>query len=116
MLATSTIYSIVGGRTEVFSSEITGPNGVMLSPDERTVSVSTNIDADTSKLATEQRRDTRHQYLRSDHQTLRRRRYGRRKEGTIRLTCCSPPRTGSVPTGKALATITIEQKALVDQP
>jgi gluconolactonase len=46
-----TVYRIdPRGRTHVFSIEITGPNGIILSQDERTLYVSHNISKDTSKI------------------------------------------------------------------
>jgi gluconolactonase len=46
-----TVYRIApDGRTSVFSEEVTGPNGIILSLDQRTLYVSHNINADTSKI------------------------------------------------------------------
>jgi sugar lactone lactonase YvrE len=46
-----TIYRIdPSGKTTVFSSEITGPNGIILSLDEKTLYVSHNVDKTTSKI------------------------------------------------------------------
>ena len=45
-----TVYVTKGGKTSVFSTEITGPNGIGLSADEKTLYVSHNISADTSKI------------------------------------------------------------------
>lgn len=45
-----TVYVTKAGKTTVFSSEVTGPNGIGLSPDEKTLYVSHNISADTAKI------------------------------------------------------------------
>ena len=46
-----TIYRLdPAGKTTVFSSEITGPNGIILSLDEKTLYVSHNVDKTTSKI------------------------------------------------------------------
>lgn len=46
-----TIYKIdTGGKTTIFSEEITGPNGILLSPDEKTLYVAHNTAANTSKI------------------------------------------------------------------
>jgi gluconolactonase len=46
-----TVYRIdPKGKTSVFSTEITGPNGIILSLDQRTLYVSHNISKDTSKI------------------------------------------------------------------
>lgn len=46
-----TVYRIPpGGKAEVFSTEITGPNGIILSADEKTLYVSHNISKDTSHI------------------------------------------------------------------
>ncbi len=39
------MYSIAGGKTSVCSSEITGPRGIGLNADEKTLYVSHNISA-----------------------------------------------------------------------
>jgi gluconolactonase len=46
-----TVYRIDSqGKTTVFSDEITGPNGIMLSADDRTLYVAHNVDKTTSKI------------------------------------------------------------------
>lgn len=46
-----TVYRIdTKGKTSVFSTEITGPNGIILSADERTLYVSHNVSKDSSKI------------------------------------------------------------------
>lgn len=46
-----TVYRIsADGRTSVFSDEITGPNGIILSLDQKTLYVAHNINANTAKI------------------------------------------------------------------
>ena len=53
-----TVYMVKpDGKTSVFSTEITGPNGIILSLDERTLYVSHNISKDTSKIVSWPLRD-----------------------------------------------------------
>ena len=45
-----TVYRITGGKTSIFSDGFTGPNGIILSQDERTLYVSHNSAKSTSKI------------------------------------------------------------------
>lgn len=45
-----TVYRISGGKTTLFSSEVMGPNGIILSRDEKTLYVSGNTAKSTSKI------------------------------------------------------------------
>jgi sugar lactone lactonase YvrE len=47
-----TVYRTAGGNTAVFSAEITGPNGIVLSADEKTLYVSHNTAPQTAKIET----------------------------------------------------------------
>ena len=102
----------------MFSSEITGPNGIGLSPDEKTLYVSHNINADTSKIVSwTLNADGTHGPI-AELATVKpcvADGIAVDKEGAMWLTCYSfgtAYRIGA--DGKTLATITTEQKALTN--
>ena len=113
-----TVYSIVGGKTSVFSSEITGPNGIGLSADEKTLYVSHNISAGTSKIVRWPLNDDGTHGAIAEVATIKpcvADGMAVDKEGSIWLTCYSHGTAYRVsPEGKVLATITTEQKALTN--
>lgn len=113
-----TVYSIIGGKTAVFSSEITGPNGIMLSPDEKILYVSHNVNADTSKIVRWQLNDDGTHGVIATVATIKpcvADGMAVDKEGALWLTCYSHGTAYRIsPEGKVLATITTEQKALTN--
>lgn len=113
-----TVYVIASGKTTVFSSEITGPNGIGLSPDEKTLYVSHNISADTAKLVKwPLQADGTHGAM-SEVATVKpcvADGIAVDKEGAMWLTCYSFGMAYRIsPEGKTLAAITTEQKALTN--
>lgn len=113
-----TIYRIAGGKTSVFSAEITGPNGIVLSPDEKTLYVSHNINADTAKIERwPLNPDGTHGAMSeltvikpcvADGMAVD-------KEGAMWLTCYSFGMAYRISAeGKTLASISTEQKALTN--
>ncbi|HYO83739.1 MAG TPA: SMP-30/gluconolactonase/LRE family protein [Bryobacteraceae bacterium] len=113
-----TVYVIKGGKTSVFSSEITGPNGVVLSADEKTLYVSHNVNADTSKIVKwSLNGDGTHGPM-SELTTVKpcvADGMAVDKEGAMWLTCYSHGTAYRVSRdGKVLSTITTEQKALTN--
>ena len=113
-----TVYVVAGGKTSVFSSEITGPNGIILSADEKTLYVSHNINADTSKIVKwPLNSDGTHGQMTevatikscvADGMDVDR-------DGALWLTCYSHGTAYRIsPEGKILETITTEQKALTN--
>lgn len=113
-----TVYLTNGAKTSVFSSEITGPNGIGLSPDEKTLYVSHNINADTSKIVRwALNEDGTHGPI-AEVATVKpciADGIAVDKEGAMWLTCYSYGTAHRIGTdGKVLATITTEQKALTN--
>jgi len=113
-----TVYATIGGKTTVFSSEITGPNGIGLSPDEKTLYVSHNISADTAKIVKwELKEDGSHGPLAEVTTVSQCVADGIAvdKEGAMWLTCYSFGTAYRIsPEGKILSTISTEQKALTN--
>jgi gluconolactonase len=113
-----TVYVTQGGKTLVFSAEITGPNGIGLSPDEKTLYVSHNINADTSKIVRwALNEDGTHGPI-AEVATVKpcmADGIAVDKEGAMWLTCYSFGAAHRINTeGKILSTITTEQKALTN--
>ncbi len=113
-----TVYVTKGGKTTLFSSEITGPNGIGLSPDEKTLYVSHNINADTAKIVRWPiNADGTHGAM-SEVATVKScvaDGIAVDKEGAMWLTCYSFGTAYRIsPEGKTLNTITTEQKALTN--
>ncbi len=114
-----TIYRIsADGKTAVFSAEITGPNGIVLSADEKTLYVSHNTAPPTSKIETWPiNGDGTAGPIRelitvpdcmADGMTVD-------QQGNVWLTCYSFGKAHLVsPQGTILQTITTEQKALTN--
>lgn len=111
-----TIYKISpDGKTTVFSEEITGPNGILLSADEKTLYVAHNTAANTSKiemwpLAPQGPRKelVTVEGCQADGMEVD-------KEGALWLTCYSFGAAYRVtPDGKITHKITTEQKALTN--
>lgn len=113
-----TVYRVAGGKTTVFSTEVTGPNGIGLSADEKTLYVSHNINADTSKIVRWPLNADGTAGAMATVATVKpcvADGIAIDKEGAIWLTCYSHGtayRIGS--DGKTLGTITTEQKALTN--
>jgi len=114
-----TVYVIPrGGKASVFSAEITGPNGIGLSDDEKTLYVSHNISADTSKVVRwALNSDGTHGPI-AEMATVKpcvADGIAVDKEGAMWLTCYSHGTAYRLNSeGKVLATITTEQKALTN--
>jgi gluconolactonase len=113
-----TVYVVSGGKTSVFSTEITGPNGIGLSPDEKTLLVSHNINADTAKIVKwALNADGTHGPI-AEVATIKpcvADGIAVDKEGAMWLTCYSFGTAHRISAdGKDLATITTEQKALTN--
>jgi len=113
-----TVYVTTGGKTSVFSSEITGPNGIVLSGDEKMLYVSHNTNADTSRIVKWSLNDDgTHGTISelvtikpcvADGMTID-------KEGALWLTCYSHGTAYRVSAeGKVLSTVATEQKALTN--
>jgi len=113
-----TVYVVAGGKTSVFSSEITGPNGIVLSGDEKTLYVSHNVNANTAKIVKwPLNGDGTHGAMAelatvgpcvADGMAVD-------KEGAIWLTCYSHGTAYRVSSeGKVLSTITTAEKALTN--
>lgn len=113
-----TVYVIKDGKTSVFSSEITGPNGIGLSADDKTLYVSHNISADTSKIVQWPLNEDGTGGKMVEVATVKpcvADGIAVDKEGAMWLTCYSfgtAHRLGA--DGKILATITTAQKALTN--
>ena len=113
-----TIYAIAGGKTSIFSAEITGPNGIGLSPDEKTLYVSHNINKDTSRIERwPLNPDGTHGPM-SEVTTVKpcgADGIAVDKEGAMWLTCYSFGTAYRVSAeGKILSSITTEQKAMTN--
>jgi gluconolactonase len=114
-----TIYrTSADGKTTVFSAEITGPNGIVLSADEKTLYVSHNTAATTAKIETwpinpEGTAGAMRELITvpdcvADGMTVD-------QKGNVWLTCYSFGTAHLVsPQGTILQTITTEQKALTN--
>ncbi len=111
-----TIYRIPkGGKPEVFSQEITGPNGIILSKDRTTLYVSHNVAENTSHIvrwplpAGKMEQVAVIEPCQADGMDID-------QEGKLWLTCYSHGIAHRIDpaTGKSLATITTEQKALTN--
>lgn len=113
-----TVYLIKNGKTSVFSTEITGPNGIGLSADEKTLYVSHNISADTAKIVRWPLTDEGSAGKIAEVATVKpcvADGIALDKEGAMWLTCYSFGTAYRVsPEGKVLATITTDQKALTN--
>jgi len=113
-----TVYVTKGGKTSVFSAEVTGPNGIGLSADEKTLYVSHNISADTSKIVQWPLNEDGTGGGMTEVATIKpcvADGIAVDKEGAIWLTCYSFGTAHRVSAeGKILATITTEQKALTN--
>ena len=113
-----TVYVTKGGKTSVFSSEITGPNGIGLSIDEKTLYVSHNINADTSKIVSWPLNGDGTAGKLTEVATVKpcvADGMAVDKEGAMWLTCYSFGTAYRIsPEGKTLATITTGQKALTN--
>jgi gluconolactonase len=114
-----TVYRIAaGGSASVFSSEITGPNGIVLSADEKTLYVSHNTAPQTAKIETwpinpDGTAGAIHELITvpdcvADGMAVD-------QQGNVWLTCYSFGAAHLVsPQGTILQTITTEQKALTN--
>ena len=115
-----TVYRVAAdGQTTVFSSDVSGPNGVVLSPDEKTLYVSYNIDAvDRTRVvaypilpdgqAGELKEVAVVQPCRADGMALN-------GDGNLWLTCYSFGMAYLLtPSGETLESISVEQKALTN--
>ncbi|MBI3210536.1 MAG: SMP-30/gluconolactonase/LRE family protein [Candidatus Solibacter usitatus] len=113
-----TVYSIAGGKTALFSAEVTGPNGIGLSVDEKTLYVSHNINADTSKIVRWPLNNDGSAGKMVEVATVKpciADGIAVDKEGAMWLTCYSFGTAYRVSAeGKILATITTGQKALTN--
>lgn len=113
-----TVYVTRGGKTSVFSAEITGPNGIGLSVDEKTLYVSHNIAANTSKIVRWPLNDDGMGGKMVEMATIEPCQadgIAVDKEGAMWLTCYSFGTAHRVsPEGKILSTITTDQKALTN--
>jgi gluconolactonase len=114
-----TIYRIdKTGKTTVFSSEITGPNGIALDREEKTLYVSHNPDKESSRIVKWPLKEdgtagpmsevAKVQPCGADGMALD-------KEGALWLTCYSFGTAYRIsPEGKTLGTVTTAQKALTN--
>jgi gluconolactonase len=113
-----TVYMLKNGKTSVFSTEITGPNGIALSIDEKTLYVSHNINADTTKIVKWPLKDDGSAGTMSELTTVKpcvADGMAMDKEGAMWLTCYSFGLAHRISAeGKTLATISTEQKALTN--
>jgi gluconolactonase len=111
-----TIYRLSpGGKPEVFSQEITGPNGIILSPDQSTLYVAHNVAENTSHIVRwklpsgPMERVAVIEPCQADGMEVDR-------NGNIWLTCYSHGAAHLIDpnTGRSLATVTTAQKALTN--
>jgi gluconolactonase len=114
-----TIYEIPpGGKAKVFSQEITGPNGIILSPDGRTLYVAHNTALNTSKIVSfDLSQDGTHSRAREVATIEPCQADGMDVEeaGNLWLTCYSHGTAYRMtPAGQILEKITTEQKALTN--
>jgi sugar lactone lactonase YvrE len=113
-----TVYVISGAKTSVFSAEVTGPNGIGLSADEKTLYVSHNISADTSKIVRWPLNEDGTAGKMAEVATIKpcvADGIAVDKEGAMWLTCYSFGTAYRVsPEGRILATITTAQQALTN--
>jgi gluconolactonase len=114
-----TIYEIPpGGKAKVFSQEITGPNGIILSPDRRTLYVAHNTALNTSKIVSfELNRDGSHTVAREVATIEPCQADGMEVEGAgnLWLTCYSHGTAYRLTAvGQIIEKITTEQKALTN--
>lgn len=113
-----TVYIIKNGKTSVFSTAITGPNGIGLSADEKTLYVSHNVAANTSKIVRWPLQADGMGGTMAEVATVEPCQadgIAVDKEGAMWLTCYSHGTAYRVsPEGKILDTITTEQKALTN--
>lgn len=114
-----TIYEIPpGGKAKVFSQEITGPNGIILSPDRQTLYVSHNTAPNTSKIVSFQlTEDGTHTAARTVATIEPCQADGMDVDelGNLWLTCYSHGTAYRLtPAGQILEKLTTEQKALTN--
>ncbi len=113
-----TVYVTRAGKTSVFSSEVTGPNGIGLSADEKTLYVSHNISADQSKIVAWPLNEDGTAGKMSELASVKpciADGIAVDKQGAMWLTCYSYGTAYRIGTdGKILETITTEQKALTN--
>lgn len=111
-----TVYRIPkDGKPEVFSQDITGPNGLILSADEQTLYVAHNIAKNTSNIVKWKLPSGKPELVatvdpcQADGMDVD-------KDGNLWLTCYSHGIAHKIDpnTGKSLATITTAQKALTN--
>jgi gluconolactonase len=114
-----TIYRVTpNGRTSIFSEAITGPNGIVLSSDERTLYVSHNVSKSTSKIEQWSLNDdgsagAMTELANIDNCVADGMAVDR--AGHLWLTCYSFGTAHRIsPEGRAVETITTEQKALTN--
>jgi sugar lactone lactonase YvrE len=102
------------GKTSVFSTEITGPNGIMLSADEKTLYVSHNVNADTTRIVKWPLNEDGSGGSIAEIATIKpcvADGMALDREGALWLTCYSHGTAWHVsPTGKILGMITTDQK------
>jgi sugar lactone lactonase YvrE len=113
-----TVYMVRNGKTSVFSAEITGPNGIGLSADEKTLYVSHNTSADMSKIVQWPLNDDGTGGKMAEIATVSpcvADGMAVDKEGAMWLTCYSHGIAHRISKeGKILQSITTEQKALTN--
>ncbi len=113
-----TVYMVKGGKTSVFSREITGPNGIGLSEDEKTLYVAHNIAKESSKIVQWPLNDDGTAGKMSEFASVQpcmADGIAVDKEGAMWLTCYSFGTAYRISReGKILATITTAQKALTN--
>jgi len=114
-----TIYRIApDGRTSVFSEAITGPNGIALSADEKTLYVSHNVSKSTSKIEKWPLNPDGSAGVMSELATVNNcvaDGMALDREGDLWLTCYSFGAAHRIsPDGRIVGTITTEQKALTN--
>jgi gluconolactonase len=111
-----TVYRLSpGGKPEVFSQEITGPNGIILSPDQSTLYVAHNVAENTSHIVRWKlpsgpiERVAVVEPCQADGMDVDR-------DGNIWLTCYAHGAAHLIDsnTGRSLATVTTGQKALTN--
>jgi sugar lactone lactonase YvrE len=113
-----TVYMIRNGKTSILSAEVTGPNGIGLSADEKTLYVSHSISADTARIVRWSLNEDGTAGPISVLATIKpcvADGIDLDREGAFWLTCYSHGTAYRIgPDGKTLSTITTEQKALTN--
>ncbi|MEW5976765.1 MAG: SMP-30/gluconolactonase/LRE family protein [Acidobacteriota bacterium] len=114
-----TVYRVAAdGQTSVFSAEITGPNGIVLSADEKTLYVSHNVSKSTSKIVRWPLRDDGSAGPMSEVATCEScvaDGMAVDREGYLWLTCYSYGTAYRIsPEGRVVQTVTTGQKALTN--